>query len=110
VTRPYRSDIPYARASLTQIANDLRHVPEQTREHLADRIDKVVRDHMWSHTPDHRAPRKSVTTPKKKAEGVRLKEEFPNASLLELGIAVGMNPGRLSEAWHAKKKRERGPG
>jgi hypothetical protein len=108
MTRPYRSNVPYARKALTQLAKDLRYHDGPTREHAADRIDKIVKEHLWSNTPDHRAPRKAVTTKKKLDEALKLKGDFPTASYLEIGANTGLNPGRVSEAYHARKKREEG--
>ena len=105
--RPYKSDMVGARVAIlicaraweTGVFDDVTGPAE---------LRKIVSTMMFRHKPDSRAPRKSSTTTAKKREAVALRKQFPHASQLDIGAAVGLNPGRVSEAIHEGPQEPRG--
>ena len=105
--RPYKSDMVGARKAIETCARawesgvlDSVTGPAVLRE--------INRTMMFRHKPESRAPRKSNTTAAKKREAVELRKRFPQSSQLDIGAAVGLNPGRVSEAIHEGPQEPRG--
>lgn len=100
--RPYKSDIIGARKDIEIVA---RAWESGVLDHVSGpaALRDIVRSKMLRHKPDSRAPRKSVTTAAKKQQAVELRRRFPQTSQLEIGAAVGLNGGRVSEAIHENK-------
>jgi hypothetical protein len=94
-----------AREELIDVAKALEH-GVMSPVQAAGRIRTIVSTKLFRHKPDHRAPRKAVTTPLKRQQAVELRGRFPQASQLEIAASVGVNPGRVSEAIHSVKKGE----
>jgi predicted nucleic acid-binding protein len=99
VIRSYLSNIPRARERLEVIARALETCTVPPPD-LARMIREVIREDLYRHKPDRRAPAKARTTRAKKDEARKLREKFPQTSQLEIAASVGMNQGRVSEAIH----------
>lgn len=101
--RPYKSDVVGAREAILICA---RAWEMGVFDHVTGpaELRKIVSTMMYRHKPGSRAPRKSRTTKAKKQEAVELIKRFPLASQLDVGAAVGLNPGRVSEALHENRQ------
>ena len=89
----YGSNVPEAREDIQIIVNDLR---AQGDHAMADRLEAVL--HKMHRRPPVRETRKKIPAPtKSQKDQVRFLARTTDMSQLEIAVAVGLNPGRVSE-------------
>ena len=93
------SNVPKARELLQEIADDLRTDTPLTRREASDRIeDAIVLMHQRPYTHGKTRARSKSFTFDKRVEIIRKKQQYPEASLMQIATWCEVNIGCVSFA------------